>query len=117
DGCSALTTNVNHLDATNGCILTRTFTVTATDGCTNTATRTVVYNWTADTNAPSLTVPSGSNLGCNPATLPTDASVLAPVTARDGCSAVTTNVTHLDATNDSILTRALTATATDARTN
>src|ERR1044071_1016826 len=114
DGCSAVTTNVTHLDGTTNCVVTRTFTVTVTDGCTNSATKIVLYTWTTDTNKPSLTVPTGSNLGCNPANLPTDASVAALVTASDGCSAVTTNVTHLDGTTNCIVTRTFTVTVTDA---
>src|SRR5439155_290386 len=101
----------------NGCAVTRTFTVTASDACTNSASGTVIYSWTADTTPPSLTVPDGGNLGCNPSNLPTDASVLSQVTASDSCSAVTTNVTHLDATEGCAVTRTFTVTVTDACAN
>src|SRR4029077_361268 len=105
-----------HVDSTNGCIITGIFTVTATDACTNSATGYVTNTWTLDHTAPSLTVPLGSNLACN-ATPPTDASVAAQVTATGTCSAVTTNVTHVDSTNGCIITRIFTVTATDACTN
>src|SRR5207249_7444563 len=75
-------------------------------------------DWTVDTNGPTVTVPTtGLGLGCNPQTLPTDASVAAQVTASDSCSAVTTNVTHLDSTNGCIVTRTFTVGVTDACTN
>jgi hypothetical protein len=115
DTCSTPTVNVSFVDATAGCVVTRTFTVTATDACGNTsAAKTVVYSWTADTTAPTVTVPTGSNLGCNPATLPTVASVKALVTATDTCSTPTVNVTSADTTTGCTLTRTFTVTATDA---
>ncbi|HVM61421.1 MAG TPA: HYR domain-containing protein [Verrucomicrobiae bacterium] len=113
--CSTPTVNVSHSDSTSGCSVTRTFTVTATDACGNTsAPQTVVYTWTADTTAPTVTVPTGSNLGCNPATLPTVASVQALVTATDSCSTPTVNVTSSDSTSGCSVTRTFTVTATDA---
>src|SRR6266581_4795750 len=117
DTCSAVTTNVSHLDSTNGCVITRTFTVTATDACTNATSKNVVYSWTTDTTGPTLNVPTGSNLGCNPANPPTDATVASQVSASDTCSAVSTNVSHLDSTNGCVITRTFTVTATDACTN
>src|SRR5256886_6770815 len=117
DTCSAVSTNVSHLDSTNGCVITRTFTVTITDACTNATSKNVVYSWTTDTTGPTLNVPAGSNLGCNPANPPTDATVASRVTASDTCSAVSTNVSHLDTTNGCVITRTFTVTATDACTN
>jgi hypothetical protein len=115
DDCSTPTVNVVHVDVTTGCTVTRTFTVTATDGCGNTsAGKTVVYTWTADTTAPVVTIPAGSNLGCNPITLPTDASVKALVTATDDCSTPTINVAHVDVTTNCTVTRTFTVTATDS---
>ena len=115
DNCGVPTVNVSHVDANSGCVVTRTFTVTATDGCGNiSAAQTVVYNWTADTTPPTITaVPTGSNLGCNPATLPTDASVKALVTATDNCSVPTVTVSHVDANSGCAVTRTFTVTATD----
>ncbi len=115
DNCGTPTVNVAHADVISGCTVTRTFTVTATDACGNAATpRTVIYTWTADTTAPTITsVPTGSNLGCNPATLPTDASVKTLATATDDCGTPTINVGHTDATSGCTLTRTFTVTATD----
>ena len=115
DNCGVPTVNVSHVDANSGCVVTRTFTVTATDGCGNTsAAQTVVYNWTADTTPPTIiAVPAGGNLGCNPASLPTDASVKALVTATDNCGLPTVNVSHVDANSGCVVTRTFTVTATD----
>jgi hypothetical protein len=115
DTCGVPTVNVSHVDTTTGCVVTRTFTVTATDGCGNaSAAQTVVYSWTADTTPPTVTVPTGSNLGCNPATLPTDASVKALVTASDNCGVANVTVTHVDSGTACAMTRTFTVTATDA---
>ena len=116
DNCSTPTINVTHVDCGTACAPTRTFTVTATDSCGNTAAKTVVYTWTADTTAPTITaVPTGSNLGCNPTNPPTDASVKALVTVTDNCGTPTINVSHADAaTNGCTVTRTFTVTATDA---
>jgi hypothetical protein len=109
---------VSHIDATSGCVVTRTFTVTATDACNNASSpKTVVYSWTVDTTAPSVTVPTGSNLGCNPASLPTDASVKALVSVTDTCSTPVVNVSHTDVTSGCLVTRTFTVTATDACNN
>jgi len=115
DACSTPTVNVSSVDTTSGCTVTRTFTVTATDACGNaSAAQTVVYSWTVDTTPPTVTVPTGSNLGCNPATLPTVASVKALVTATDSCSTPTVNVSSVDTTSSCTVTRTFTVTATDA---
>ncbi|HTS19818.1 MAG TPA: HYR domain-containing protein [Verrucomicrobiae bacterium] len=114
-GCSTPVLNVSCADSTNGCSITRTFTVTASDGCGNTsAPQTVVYTWTADTTAPTVTVPAGGNLGCNPASLPTAASVKALVTATDSCSTPTINVTSMDSGSACAMTRTFTVTAVDS---
>jgi hypothetical protein len=116
DNCGTPTVNVVYADVTTGCTVTRTFTVTATDACGNAATpQTVVYTWTADTTPPVISgVPTGSNLGCNPATLPTDASIKALVTATDNSGSATINVTHVDGGTVIAPTRTFTITATDA---
>ena len=116
DNCTLLSTNVSHLDTGSPCAMTRTFTITATDGCGNvSASRTVTYTWTVDTNAPVITsAPTNSNLGCNPANLPTDVSVKALVAATDNCTLQSTNVSHLDTTNGCVVTRTFTITAMDA---
>jgi len=58
DNCSVQSTNVSHVDTTNGCTVTRTFTINATDGCGNTSTnQTVAYSWIVDTTAPTVMCP------------------------------------------------------------
>lgn len=118
DTCSTPIVTVTHVDGSNGCTVTRTFTVTAADACNNpSAPQTVVYTWTADTTPPTVTVPTGSNLGCNPTNLPTDVSVKAQVTASDTCSTPVVAVSHVDTTNSCTVTRTFTVTAADACNN
>src|SRR4029077_18659764 len=118
DSCSTATVNVTHSDSTVGCLTTRTFTISASDACGNsTSGPDAVYTWTNDTTGPSISAsPAGSNLGCNPAaaSLPTDASVKALVTASDSCSTATVNVTHSDSTVGCLTTRTFTISASDA---
>jgi hypothetical protein len=80
---------------TNGCQATQLFTIVATDGCGNTATALVTNTWTANSIAPVLGgVPIGTNLGCNPASVPTLASLQAAVfSTNDTCSPATVRVT------------------------
>ncbi len=61
-----------------------------------------------------LTAPPGGNLGCNPATLPTDASIKALVTASSGLGPVTVTVTHVDGGTACAPTRTFTITASDS---
>ena len=61
-------------------------------------------------------VPVGCDLGCNPATasLPTDASIKARVSAANSCGgAVTITVSHVDTTSGCVTTRTFTITAAD----
>jgi hypothetical protein len=116
DTCSSSNSaiNVTSVDSGSPCGMTRTFTITATDACGNSATNTLVYTWKIDTTAPSVSVPAGSNLGCNPTvTLPTDASVAAQVTALDNCSLQSTNVSHVDVVSPCGTTRTFTVIVTD----
>ena len=117
DNCGTPTINVSHVDSGTACAPIRTFTITAADACGNTSTpQTVVYTWTADTTVPTFTsVPTGSSLGCNPASLPTDASVKALVTATDNCTvSPTINVSHVDSGTACAPIRTFTITAADA---
>ena len=115
DNSGSATINVTHVDGGTAIAPTRTFTLTATDACSNAATASVVYTWTADTTPPVLSgVPTGSDLGCNPASLPTDASVTALVSATDNSGSATINVTHVDGGTTIAPTRTFTITATDA---
>jgi hypothetical protein len=115
DDCGVATNSITHADATNGCTITRTFTITATDDCGNVSpASTAVFTWTMDTTPPVITgVPAGGSLGCNPNNLPTDASVKAQVQASDNCSVATMNVSHADNINGCTATRTFTVTATD----
>src|SRR5678809_1328976 len=114
DNCGVLSTNVSHVDATNGCGATRTFKIVATDNCLNKVTNTVAYTFTVDAIAPQITTaPSGSDLGCNPQSLPSDSSILAQVQVSDNCGVLSTNVSHVDATNGCGATRTFKIVATD----
>jgi hypothetical protein len=115
DDCGTATNSVSHVDATNGCTITRTFTITASDACGNVSpATTVVFTWTADTTPPVISgVPAGGSLGCNPASPPTDATVRGQVSATDGCGSPTINVSHSDTVAGCTTTRTFTITATD----
>ena len=89
----------------------RTWKATDAAGNSSTCVQHITY---VDTTAPTVTVPAGSNLGCNPATPPTDASLKALVTATDNCGVPTINVSHVDANSGCVVTRTFTVTATDA---
>jgi len=111
-GPAVTSTNV---DTTNGCARTRTITYTALDTCGNSNTCTQVINWTVDTTPPVLTGSYAAvTLGCNPASLPTDAGVKAQVTATDNCGLAFTNVTHVDDGTLCASNRTFTITVTDA---
>jgi hypothetical protein len=89
DNCGGTPTiTATHSDSTSGCMTTRTFSVTATDACGNMSSpaKTVVYTWTVDTAAPTITLSSGNcgdtvNKICTttPPTFPT-------ATANDNCN-------------------------------
>jgi hypothetical protein len=115
DDCGSATPLISHADTTNGCTVTRTFTVSATDACGNASdTKTAVFTWTMDDEPPVITsVPAGGSLGCNPTSLPTDASVRAQAQASDHCGAATVNVSHADHTDGCTMTRTFTITASD----
>jgi hypothetical protein len=115
DTCSPATVHVTGAPITNGCAVTQIFTIIATNACGNTATAYVTNTWTADSSAPVLSgVPAGKNLGCNPASVPTLASVQAAVTASDTCSPATVNVTGATSTNGCGVTQIFTIVATNA---
>ena len=100
--------------ATVACKTSRFLTYTATDGFGNTATFVQTITWTTDTNAPVITsVPTSGDLGCNPTTLPTDASVKAQVTVTDSCSSSTITVSHVDGGTPCAMSRTFTITASD----
>jgi hypothetical protein len=91
--------------------ITRTWTATDSSGNSNSCVQIITVQ---DTTPPVITsVPTGSNLGCNPTNLPTDASVTAQVTATDNSGSATINVTHVDGGTAIVPTRTFTITATD----
>jgi hypothetical protein len=75
-------------EITGTCTKTQTWTVVATDGCGNSNSCEVHYSWTSDTQIPAFDFcPGVVNLGCNPVTLPTSASVLTDAgPASDNCN-------------------------------
>jgi hypothetical protein len=119
DKCGVAILNVSHVDLSTGCSIRRTFTITASDACLNTsAASTVTYSWTADTTGPVISgVPSGGNLGCNPANLPTTASVRSLVSATDNCGIPVINVSQVDSGTACAMKRTFTITASDACLN
>ncbi|HWB01682.1 MAG TPA: SdrD B-like domain-containing protein [Verrucomicrobiales bacterium] len=121
DNCDAAPEiTVSHVDGGTDCLKTRTFSITAKDSCDNVSdAKSVTYTWKADTTAPELSgVPAGSDLGCNPGTLPTDGSVKGLVSANDNCDAnPVITVTHVDGGTDCAKTRTFTITAKDSCDN
>lgn len=115
DDCSVATTNVSHADTTNGCLVTRTFTITAADHCGNVAApRAAVFTWTTDTTPPSFTqLPPGGYLGTNPPSVPGDSVARAMVQADDNCGLVSVNVSHVDSGDISLYRRTFTISALD----
>jgi len=78
------------------------------------ATKTCVQTITVvDNTPPTLTVPQGAALGCNPTLVPTDDLIRSLVTATDLCGQVITNVSHIDEPNGCSITRTFTVTAVD----
>jgi hypothetical protein len=98
-------------DQRDGCIVTRTITVTATDKCGNSSTATAVYTWNEDTEAPKIELPPGGDLGCNPEDPPDCADVI----VRDNCphDPPTVDCRVDDQRDGCIVTRTITVTATD----
>jgi hypothetical protein len=98
-------------DSRDGCIVTRTFTITATDKCGNRSTATVVYTWNEDTEPPVIDMPSGGDLGCNPEHIP-DCN---DVQVTDNCphEPPTVDCQIEDRQDGCIWTRIITVTATD----
>lgn len=80
------------------CGKVRQFVITATDACGNTSLPAqVLYTWTQDTTAPVLSgIPVGGDLGCNPANIPTAASIRALLSVTETCSKVALTVKESD---------------------
>ena len=107
DNCGTPKVYVSHTDGGTVCAPTRTFTISAVGVCNNTSTApAVVYSWKAATAGPTFTaLPAGGDLGCNPTSLPTDASVKAQVAATDSCGTNTIYVSHTDGGTACVPTR------------
>jgi hypothetical protein len=89
DNCPHLppTVECRSEDRRDGCIVTRTFTITATDKCGNQSTATVTYTWNEDTEPPVVNnVPETDKLPCN--TRPTCDLLIARhnIHAKDNCT-------------------------------
>jgi hypothetical protein len=108
------TVDCRYEDSRDGCIVTRTFTITATDKCGNRSEATVVYTWNEDTEPPVIEPPDGGDLGCNPDP-PVCATVLAQTTVTDNCphEPPTVDCRYEDSRDGCIVTRTFTITATD----
>src|SRR5204863_5796240 len=82
DNCGLLSTNVTHLDGGTACASNRVFTIIVTDACQNRATNTDRKTRRPDTTHVEISYAEGTTpLGCNPASIPGDADVLALVRA------------------------------------
>jgi len=113
DACGAVTfTSSLGAEVGTGCVRTRTRTYTATDACGNTSTCQQVFTYTVDVTPPTITsCPAGSNLGCNPTSIPAPGTP----TATDACGAVTfTSSLGAEVGTGCVRTRTRTYTATDA---
>jgi hypothetical protein len=114
-GSGSVSLEVGSVDVTNGCTVTRSFTITATDDCSQEQAHALVaYWWTLDTTPPTFTqLPPGGYLGTNPPTVPDDATVTAMTQASDNCGVASITVTHVDTSGSPTNSRTFTITATD----
>src|SRR5206468_2275905 len=98
-GCTGIRAiTYSDVDAPGDCpgnhVITRTW--VAEDDCGNKSSCPQRIS-VVDNNPPAITsAPAGGDLGCNPASLPTDASVKAQVSATDDCGTATLYVSHTD---------------------
>jgi hypothetical protein len=116
DACGTASITQTNVITTNGCEVTQIFTIVAADNCGNTATTYVTNTWAANSTPPLLGgVPVGTNLGCNPANVPTVASVQAVVySTNNTCSPATVHVTGgVPSTNGCQVTQLFTIIATN----
>jgi hypothetical protein len=115
NACGSAPLSVTNVLTTSGCTVTDSFTISAVDACGNIGSATVVYTWTANPTPLAITgAPAGGYLGCNPANLPTDASVISGVSASNTCGSVPLSVTNVLTTNGCLITNTFTISAVDA---
>jgi len=113
DPCCPITNNYVDVITPGNCPNSYTITRTWTS-IISCATKTCVQTITVvDNTPPTLTVPQGAALGCNPTLIPTDDLIRSLVTATDLCGQVITNVSHIDEPNGCNITRTFTVTAVD----
>ncbi len=99
DNCHVKQTNCAVADSDSGCLHTRTFTIRAEDDCGNLSDPCLVtYTWTIDTKKPTVSgVPSGGDLGCTPASIPSDDDIRSQLTVGDSCGGrINLTITHVD---------------------
>ena len=90
------------------------FSVKATDSTMPFAlSATVACGLSIASPAVMVALPTGSYLGCNPAVLPTDASIQSQVVVSDACPTVNVAVTHMDSGTACASNRAFVITITD----
>ena len=107
-----LTTNKTITTVTTLTTNTTITTNTTTTPVTTTTTNTTI---TTTTEGPVLSgVPAGTNFGCNPANVPTVASVQSEVIASETCSLANVQVTEANTTNGCVVTQIFTIIATNA---
>lgn len=111
--CPIQTSYVDSITSSNcpgNYVITRTWTA-STSCVTNTCVQTITVT---DTSVPVIvSVPPGTDLGCNPQNLPTDESVKALVVVTDPCGTPEIKVTHVDLPVGCMVTRTFTITAVD----
>src|SRR5438552_17753916 len=118
DHCYLFSINVTHTTGSSACAVHGALPILVTDACQNRATNTLTYTWTADTTPPGISAPQGSApLGCNPASIPGDAEVLALVRASDHSRRPSDLVTHVDGGTACASNRVFTIIVTDACQN
>ena len=115
NACGSAPLSVTSTLATNGCLVSDTFVISAVDACGNTGSSTVVYTWTANTTAPVIRgTPIGGYLGCNPSSLPTPGSVISGVSAANACGSAPLTVTNTLTTNGCMVSDTFVISAVDA---
>jgi len=93
DNCSVVTSGVSVVVTTNVCDIMMVRSAFAMDACGNMGVATQILTWTADTEAPVVTLGPDTNLGCN-AVVP-----MPMLTVTDSCTVVTSGVSAVVTTN------------------
>src|SRR4029078_1906421 len=82
--CGSVAVTCAVSDSSDGCAHSRTITYTAS-ACGFTSTCERVYTWTQTTAPVIANCPTGGDLGCNPAALPSCSTALTPSDSRVTC--------------------------------